>query len=240
MQAILLAAGVGRRFGKKTKKSPKCLIPIDERGSTLLKRYLDAFRFCGIRRVTIVVGHQKAQIFKACRVHGKGLNIRFITNPRYREGSLVSLFCAAKALRTGALIMDADVYFPAESLKKFLRQPNKTAFLIDPRSRSAGEEMMLMAKNGRPVHIAKKIEPSLKILGEATGIFKVNARHGRELAKILGRFVKEGRTRVEYEESYSDLMKKNRVTYEAISGFWTEMDFEEDLEKIRKYERSRL
>ena len=44
--------------------------------------------------------------------------------------------------------------------------------------------------------------------------------------------VREGKTGAEYEDSYNRLMKKTRVSFEKIGGFWTEMDFEEDRRKI--------
>ena len=48
--------------------------------------------------------------------------------------------------------------------------------------------------------------------------------------------VHEGQTGLEYEESYSRLMKKMKVGVESIRKvFWTEMDFKKDLEKIKRH-----
>ncbi len=93
--------------------------------------------------------------------------------------------------------------------------------------------MMLMAKNGRPIHISKKTDPKLKILGEATGFLKIQKKDALVLAKALKDFVKCGKTGVEYEETYNILMQKRKLAFENIKGFfWTEMDFEKDLRKI--------
>lgn len=236
MKAIVLAAGVGKRFGKRTKKLPKCLIPLGEKGYTLLSRYLDAFRVCGIQDVIIVVGHESQKIRTECQQKGKGLKIKFVVNPAFKKGSIYSLFKASKEMDDDCLVMDADVYFAPTALKKLITSKNKTAFLLDKKSISSGEEMMLMRRGERPVHIAKKVDPTLKIIGEATGIFKVSKKDVKSLAQILAQHVSRGNVRAEYEEAYCDLMKKTKVGYETIQGFWTEMDFEEDLTKILHHE----
>ena len=130
--------------------------------------------------------------------------------------------------------MDADVYFPTKILKRLVDSKKKTAFLIDPRSKSTGEEMMLMAKNGRPLEISKKVNPGLKVLGEATGFFKVGKNDAKTLKQCLTVLVRQGQTRVEYEESYSLLMKKKKAGFVSVgNASWSEMDFEEDLKKIQ-------
>ena len=231
MKVLLLAAGRGRRFGKRTARLPKCLIPLGK-GANLLSRYLDSFRKLDIRKIVIVVGHEKKKIMAECARKGRGLDIRFIANRRYRLGSIVSLASAAPEMNDDCLIMDADVFFSSSALKSLLRA-RKSSFLLDPRSKSSGEEMMLMSKDSRPVKISKKTDPSLKVLGEATGFFLVKKKDARRLAGILRRMVRAGKTKVEYEGSYCELMKKSRVGYVKIKSFWTEMDLEGDLKTIR-------
>jgi len=232
MKAILLAAGVGKRFGGATKTLPKCLIPIDRRGENLLSRYFDAFRKIGVKEVVIVCGHLREKIKAECRKKGSGLHIRFILNKAYRKGSVVSLFTARHEFDGGCVIMDADVYFPAEALKRLLRW-KRSCFLVDRRVKSSGEEMMLMAKNGRPFHISKKMEPRLKILGENVGFLKLAPRDAPVLRRALEKFIREKRTGVEYEETYNILMRKRKIGLVPMDGyFWTEMDFPEDRAKI--------
>jgi choline kinase len=233
VKVILLAAGVGRRFGQRTKECPKCLIPIGPRGDNLLSRYLASFRSLGLRDIQIVVGHEKEKIIHECSKKGFGLTIRFIENADYKQGSILSLFKASRELNDHCLIMDADVFFPAKALKRLVRSKHKSAFLIDSRAHSSGEEMMVMAQKNRVVRIAKKTDPSLEILGEAVGFLKIGKNDAAILRKILSNFIRHGKTAVEYEDSYNTLMQKRKIGIEKIHEFWTEMDFEEDLKKIR-------
>ncbi len=231
MKVILLAAGRGRRFGRRTERLPKCLIPLAPK-KNLLTRYLDSFRKLGLKDVVLVVGHEKEKIVRECVEKGRGLSIKFLVNRDYSLGSIVSLFTAREEMDDDCLVMDADVFFETRALKPLLRS-RSTAFLIDPRSKSAGEEMMVMARNGHPARISKKVDPKLEILGEATGFFKLKKADAKRLAAILQKMVRAGKTHVEYEDSYNELMKGRRAGVVKISGFWTEMDFEEDLKRIR-------
>ena len=230
-RAIVLAAGVGKRFGERTRALPKCLLPLGK-GETLLSRYLDAFRRTGVREVVIVVGHLEGLIRRACRRHGRGLKVRFVRNKDYRRGSVLSLYRASKELDREVLVMDADVFFPAEALDRLLAAPG-SAFLVDPRSRITGEEMILTAKDGRPWHLSKKPDPALPCLGEATGIVKFARTDALELKRVLADFYRRGILDVEYEDAYCRLMKNRRIGTVGMDGlFWSEIDFEEDLEKV--------
>ena len=233
--AIVLAAGVGRRLARHTTALPKCLVPLSRSGETLLSRYFDSFRACGIRRVVLVTGHHERLIRRAVREYGRGLRVRIIHNRDYRKGSVLSLYRASAALNGEALIMDADVYFPTEALVRLLAAGG-SAFLMDPRSKGTGEEMMLMARGTRIAAISKKTDKRLKPVGEATGLAKFSKADARTLRSILKDFYRKKRNGVEYEEAYGELLKRTPVTAVPVGGlFWTEMDFESDLKKIRAH-----
>ncbi len=231
-QAIVLAAGVGRRFGKRTQAVPKCLIPLG-RGQTLLRRYLDSFRALGITDVVIVVGHLKEKIAAYAKKHGNGLRIRFVNNADYRLGSIVSLHKAGKFLNTDTLVMDADVHFETAALEKLLNSPLPSAFLLDPHAVSSGEEMILSADTrGHLKEISKTPSLWLSPKGEATGIVKLSASDARALQSALAQAVAQGHTREEYEHAYTELMKTRALGAVTVSGFWSEIDFEADLRKV--------
>ena len=232
-EAIVLAAGVGKRLGPLTRTTPKCLVPLSKKGPCLLKRYLETFRTLGIKNVTLVVGHQKEKILRAAARWGRSLNIRFVTNPDYRRGSILSLYRAKGRLSRSVLLMDADVFFPDEALNRLIGSKDTNAFLIDSRSKSSGEEMMLMAKNGRPWSISKKSDPSLKVLGEATGFVRLDGKTARRLGEILKQFYRKNDLDREYEDAYCELLKRVKVGTVSMDGlFWSEIDFQEDLDAV--------
>ena len=55
MQAVILAAGMGKRLGDLTRYSTKYMVKVN--GKRLIEHALDALLAAGIRHVVMVVGH---------------------------------------------------------------------------------------------------------------------------------------------------------------------------------------
>ncbi|HLB02143.1 MAG TPA: NTP transferase domain-containing protein, partial [Nitrospiria bacterium] len=92
MKAIILAAGVGRRLGKRAEGIPKCLIPIG--GRPLLLRTLASLGKLGITDRVVVVGHEREKIERLVIQDSTGIGrVRFRVNPDYKKGSILSLWC---------------------------------------------------------------------------------------------------------------------------------------------------
>src|SRR4029077_8298360 len=105
--AILLAGGVGKRLLGTSGGRPKCLIEIG--GRSLLGRLLDGLAAAGVRDAVVVTGFGDAAVRAAIGDGPAGLAVRYVVNPRFREGAILSLACAADALAGPVLVMDADV-----------------------------------------------------------------------------------------------------------------------------------
>ena len=56
MQAIILAAGMGKRLGEYTKENTKCMVPVN--GERLIDRVLTQLSKLNLNRVVIVVGYE--------------------------------------------------------------------------------------------------------------------------------------------------------------------------------------
>ena len=111
MEALILAAGRGRRLGTMAKAVPKCLLRFG--GDTLLQRHLDILRHCGVHEVTIAVGYEAEQVMSEIQHLGTPSRVRTLYNPDYARGSMVSLWTARQILTGGAdvVLMDANVLY---------------------------------------------------------------------------------------------------------------------------------
>ena len=92
MQAIILAAGMGRQMGDLTRDVNKCMLEIN--GVTLIDRVLTQLCSFGLERVIIVVGYQaqKLKEYISNRYDGN-LHIEYIFNPQYETtNNVYSLF----------------------------------------------------------------------------------------------------------------------------------------------------
>ena len=55
MQAIILAAGMGKRLGDLTKDNTKCMVKVN--GITLIERMLQQITKHGIQKIIMVIGY---------------------------------------------------------------------------------------------------------------------------------------------------------------------------------------
>lgn len=95
MQAIILAAGMGRPLGDLTKDVNKCMLEIN--GISLIDRLLKQLCVFNLERVVIVVGYQSQKLkdFIGSRYKEK-LNIEYVYNPQYETTNNVFSLSLAK------------------------------------------------------------------------------------------------------------------------------------------------
>jgi choline kinase len=241
--AILLAAGVGKRLLGVTAGRPKCLLEIG--GKSLLVRLLEGLRAAGVDEAVVVTGFEDATVRAHVARPPAGLEVRCITNPRYREGAILSLWAARDVLAGPVLVMDADVLCPPAMVALLVRSPHRNCFLLDGSVEPTGEEQMLLVRGARVVDIVRGGAPGYDVAGESVGFLKLSAGAARVLRELLEVSVAAGRTGIEHEEVYPELLERVEVGFERVDGMpWTEIDFAADVaraesEILPRLERSR-
>ena len=227
--AIILAAGVGKRFGAEMNDRPKALLEVG--GETLIARLVRQLREGGVAKIVIVVGHRGELIEQELdSVPG----VSFLHNPEYLRGAILSLWTAREHLGGPALVMDADVFLPSEMMLRLLRSTNENCFLLDGSASATGEEQMLHVRNGRVTDIARKPRGEYDLLGESVGFLRLGADGARVLRELLDARVAAGVKDIEHEEVYPELLSRVVTGFERVDDLdWTEIDFPEDLERAR-------
>jgi choline kinase len=234
MRSIILAAGVGKRLGDSVTEHPKCLLDIE--GRTLLDRMLDALAAVGVAESVIVVGHLADQIETA--VAGRR-GVHTVFNPEFRKGAILSLWSAREAFNDDLLIMDADVLFSTDLLRRLVDSPSEDCFLMDSRAANDGEAQMLMAKDGRVVDIRRGLSGDFDTCGESIGFLKLSQEGAAVLLRLMEQTLQSGKDGIEHEEVYPALMRERVIGYEKADDLpWTEIDFAEDVEAARELIRS--
>lgn len=118
-QAIILAAGRGRRLGTLTDALPKPLVPVA--GTPMLVRLVRQLRARGMEHFVVVVGHHEALIRDAVQSAASGATCSFVPNPDYETtNNAYSLWLARDALARGGLLVEADVVMEDSVLDAFL------------------------------------------------------------------------------------------------------------------------
>lgn len=131
MQAIILAAGMGRRLGDLTANNTKCMIEVN--GQKLIDRMLTQLSRLSLNRVVIVVGYQADNLKKHIgnRYDGK-LNIEYVENPIYdKTNNIYSLALAKEHLQQDdTLLLESDLIFDDKLLDIILSNPYPNLALV--------------------------------------------------------------------------------------------------------------
>src|SRR5262245_64187660 len=148
---------------------------------------LEALHAVGAQRVVIIVGHCADQVRALAARTPAGLAVECLDNPAYQQGSVLSLLTARDVIRSGpTLIMDADVVFPREFLRRLVASPAPNALLIDKSFADTGEEVKIYTQGDRVIAVGKKVMPTAwDQVGEGIGFFKCGCAAGTGLVRLL-------------------------------------------------------
>jgi choline kinase len=234
VSAIILAAGVGRRLGNS---APKVLLDFD--GRTLLARHIAALHTHGVHDIAITVGHRPDLIRDELGRIGILDGIALIENPRYREGSVVSLAVQRERLAAGAtvLLMDGDVLYDSRMIGRLLAAVPENVLLFDEAIEPGDEPVKICLSGGTIVDFAKLPEHTHDRHGESVGFFRFSPSMATAIAERTNAYVQAGRAGAEYEAALRELIlaEPARFGYEDISDLpWTEIDFEADVARARR------
>jgi len=112
MQAIILAAGMGRRLGSYTKENTKCMVPVN--GVKLIDRVLTQLSQLSLQRVIIVVGYKGQELIKYLdHRYDDKLKIEFVNNPIYdRTNNIYSLSLVKEQMQEDdTILIESDLIF---------------------------------------------------------------------------------------------------------------------------------
>jgi NDP-sugar pyrophosphorylase family protein len=115
--AVILAGGEGSRLGPLGKLTPKCLLPLND-GTSLLLRLLDQLAKAGVRNVVIASNasnHERIREYSdayAARLELTGMSVNPVACSKTPLGPLPALGEAALSLPTQTIIMClGDIFF---------------------------------------------------------------------------------------------------------------------------------
>lgn len=227
--AIILAAGRGSRLGGE--EAGMCKALLDVGGETILRYQVRRLRECGVVRLAVVTGF----LAEAVREHLAGETITWFHNPDYATtNSLHSLLLARDHAIAGTLVLNCDVIFHADLLRRLLADPGPNAILVDFESELGDEEMKVRVTDGLVTAISKDI-PGEPGMGENLGIIRIGARDSAAFFACAEGIIKAGEARAWAPHCIQRLV--GRVPFRAVptGGLpWTEIDFPEDLAHARR------
>ena len=245
MNAIIIAAGSGKRISNNTKNIPKSMVRVN--GKPIIEYQLSVLKKAGIHEVCVITGpySEKFNI----------KNIKYVKDEKYQKHDILgSLMEAKKYFKENTLVLYSDIIFELKIIEKVIDSKEDISIAVDmnweenyvgrtehPKSEAENVEL---DNNEEIIKIKKNIQNTKNNVGEFLGIIKFR-NNGTEL------FVKK----------YEELIKKNSgLFHEApsilkayvtdmiqelidsnikikpilISGKWCEIDTMQDLKNAEK------
>ena len=131
MQAIILAAGMGKRLKDLTRYNTKCMIKVN--GVTLIDRMLHQIEKLHLSRIIIVVGYEGQKLIDYIATLDIQTPIIYINNPIYdKTNNIYSLALAKDWLcKEDTILCESDLIFEDSVLDALVSDPRETLALVD-------------------------------------------------------------------------------------------------------------
>lgn len=131
MQAIILAAGMGKRLKDLTQNNTKCMVKVN--GVTLIERMLSQLDKLHLSRIVTVVGYEGQKLIDFIA----GLNIKtpicYIENVVYDKTNNIYSLALAKdyLVSEDTLLLESDIIFEDSVLRVLIEDQRETLALVD-------------------------------------------------------------------------------------------------------------
>ncbi len=131
MQAVILAAGMGKRLKELTRNNTKCMVKVN--GVTLIERLLRQLEKHPLSRIVIVVGYKGQSLTDYIAGLGIKTPTLFIENPVFdKTNNIYSLALAKEWLcREDTLLFESDLIFGDSVIDQLVADPRRTLAVVD-------------------------------------------------------------------------------------------------------------
>ena len=216
MQAVILAAGMGRRLGVLTQNRTKCMIELN--GRTLIKRSLDILSKLDLDRIVIVIGFEGQDVRNAIGDSYGDVPIEYIENAEFRTtNNIYSLFLARHVLaEDDTLLLESDLVYEAKIVDDLLAHPSPNVAAVDRfRTWMDGTVVTISSDHSIGQFIPKKdFNPSrTDEYYKTVNIYKLSRDY------LVNRYLP-------FLEAYARAMGHNEY-YEQVLGVVTSLDMQE-------------
>lgn len=238
MQAIILAAGMGRRLGELTAGHTKCMVEVN--GEKLIDRVIGQLSGLGLKRIVIVVGYQgqKLKDYIGHR-YDNLVKIEYVDNPIYdKTNNIYSLALAKEQLMADdTILLESDLIFETRMLTMLLEHPDPNLALVDKYETWMDGTMVCLDASRNIVNFVPKAAfryENVDTYYKTVNIYKFSKEFSRdEYVPFLEAYSKVMGNNEYYEQVLRVLTMINHSSLKAlpVEGLkWYEIDDVQDLD----------
>lgn len=131
MQAIILAAGMGKRLKELTSEATKCMVKVN--GVAMIDRMMGHLDKLGLSRIVVVVGYEGQKLMDYIDALGVSTPIVYVDNNVYNKtNNIYSLYLAKDYLvQEDTILLESDLVFEEAVLHRLINHPYPSLVLVD-------------------------------------------------------------------------------------------------------------
>ena len=245
MNAIIIAAGSGKRISDEVKNIPKSMVKIN--GKPIIEHQLSVLNKAGVTEVYVITGpHSEKFNIK---------NVKYVKDEKYEKHDILgSLMEAKKFLEKDTLVLYSDIIFELKIVEKILSSKEDISIAVDmnwekkyvgrtehPKSEAENVELN---NNEEIIKIKKNIQNIKNNVGEFLGIIKFRNNGSELFIKKYEELIKNNNglfheassiLKAYVTDMIQELIDSNiKIKPILISGNWCEIDTMQDLKNAEK------
>lgn len=237
MQALMLAAGMGRRLGKFTDNQTKCMVKVG--GKTLLEYTVDALKLAGITRFIMVIGYEADRLMGFIRNNIKGIEIEFVVNKDYAStNNIYSLYLAREYLtKDDTILVESDLIFETNLIRDIAQCPDENVVAVAKYEHWMDGTVTVLDAGNRIVDFIEKKDFRFTQTGEyykTVNIYKFSKDFfENQYIPFLEAYLKAYGTNQYYEsvlKALAHLAHANLKAFKMDDRIWYEIDDAQDLD----------
>jgi len=224
--AVIMAAGMGTRFGKYTELVPKGFVEVN--GMPMVIQSIETLISCGIERIIIGTGYHKEAYETLCADYPEVICCH---SPRYAETNCLYTLWNCRELigDEDFLMLDSDLIYEPKAITSLIECKYPSAILTTPVKKFQDSYFVEEDKHHRFIKWSKNYD-ELNACGELIGIHKLSNKFFKEVCREF-----ESNLAQNEKSSYEPFFQKVSNTTCPIyilkvdDLIWYEIDDEADL-----------
>ena len=226
-QAVIVAGGLGSRFGDRTKEMPKGFIEIE--GVPMVERSVQKLIAAGIEEIIIGTGHCSEYYDELAK---KYHIIKTVRNDNYANtSSMGTLAVCAPLIKGDFILLESDLIYDSVGLKVLQNDERANVILASGKSNSHDEVYLAANEDGILNEVSKDKSIIPNPAGELVGITKISKSC---FDKMMAYYESDySLIKIDYENVLKHVSLNGEPVYVHKVEYyaWTEIDDESMLDR---------